>query len=337
LLPVAPFRFDPALADQPSRFEYHFICEEQRYSFELALTAHRIVEEKLRSFPMGKEILLYHRQYTPDGDQYQFGSHLEGGELLHKVWCDLTNSQTLFIKQAVKNSNDNLKQLRIPFNWFINNHCIDPQQMPNYTKTTIHAASLQLGIAKRLASFLQTIDVPMAEIQFETASAAPVDIEQFKTDIRGLFDGSTKQAKATFMHATELGSAGFELAEESKGTQNLIGFWSLWDAFNQQKETIVSVLVFDELDASLHPNIVASLIRQRQEQEHTRQLIFTTHDTHLMDTKLLRRDQIWLTERDANGATQLYSIHDIAGRESEDIEKRYYEGRYRGLPILRKR
>ena len=65
------------------------------------------------------------------------------------------------------------------------------------------------------------------------------------------------------------------------------------------------------------------------------QLIFTTHDTHLMDTKLLRRDQIWLTERDAAGATQLRSVHDFEGRESEDVEKRYYEGRYRSLPFIK--
>ena len=50
---------------------------------------------------------------------------------------------------------------------------------------------------------------------------------------------------------------------------------------------------------------------------------------------LLRRDQIWLTERDRYGATQLRSIHDFEGRESEDIEKRYYEGRYRSLPIVK--
>ena len=55
-----------------------------------------------------------------------------------------------------------------------------------------------------------------------------------------------------------------------------------------------------------------------------------------MDTKLLRRDQFWLTERDNNGATPLRSIHDFAGRKSEDMEKRYDEGRYRGLPYIRK-
>jgi AAA15 family ATPase/GTPase len=56
-----------------------------------------------------------------------------------------------------------------------------------------------------------------------------------------------------------------------------------------------------------------------------------------MDAKLLRRDQFWITERDINGATKLRSIHDFEGRDSEDIEKRYYEGRYRGLPFVKQR
>jgi hypothetical protein len=54
-LPVAPFRFDPALAGQASRFEWHFICEKQRYAFELALTTERIVEERLTGFRWGKK------------------------------------------------------------------------------------------------------------------------------------------------------------------------------------------------------------------------------------------------------------------------------------------
>jgi hypothetical protein len=78
------------------------------------------------------------------------------------------------------------------------------------------------------------------------------------------------------------------------------------------------------------------LVDKHLKSDTSAQLIFTTHDTHLMDTKLLRRDQFWLTERDANGATQLRSIHDFEGRESEDLEKRYYEGRYRALPIIRR-
>jgi AAA15 family ATPase/GTPase len=135
-------------------------------------------------------------------------------------------------------------------------------------------------------------------------------------------------------HQTALGEAKFDFQEESEGTKNLIGFWLPW--YVHTISSIISTLVVDELDSSLHPEIVALLVTKHIKSDSAAQLIFTTHDTHLMDTKLLRRDQFWLTERDANGATQLRSIHDFEGRESEDLEKRYYEGRYRGLPFVRK-
>ncbi|MNF86049.1 hypothetical protein D3C84_684720 [compost metagenome] len=95
------------------------------------------------------------------------------------------------------------------------------------------------------------------------------------------------------------------------------------------------VLCVDELNSSLHPDIVADLIGKHLDSGLDTQLIFTTHDTHLMNEKILRRDQFWITERDVNGATCLFSIHDFEGRESEDVEKRYFEGRYRGLPLIR--
>ncbi|MCX7088197.1 MAG: AAA family ATPase, partial [Methylococcales bacterium] len=85
-LPVAPFRFDPQLADQPTRVELHFVDAEQRYQFELALTQERIVEERLIAFPKGKETLLYERHHLPTGDIYTFGQHLEGGKDLHELW-----------------------------------------------------------------------------------------------------------------------------------------------------------------------------------------------------------------------------------------------------------
>ena len=123
--------------------------------------------------------------------------------------------------------------------------------------------------------------------------------------------------------------------DESEGTKNLIGFWLPWVTKNPFYGSD-RLLIVDELDSSLHPKIVAALVEKHINSSVPSQLIFTTHDTHLMDTKLLRRDQFWITERDMNGATQLRSIHDFEGRESEDIEKRYYEGRYRGLPLVKR-
>ena len=154
------------------------------------------------------------------------------------------------------------------------------------------------------------------------------------TQIESLIGNTKATVHTTLTHSTALGDAEFDFSEESEGTKNLFGFSLPWLVF-LSKGSSTNLMVVDELDSSLHPKLVEALIRRHVQEEPLCQLLFTTHDTHLMDTKLLRRDQLWITDRDINGATQLRSIHDFEGRESEDVEKRYYEGRYRGLPFVR--
>lgn len=322
-LPVAPFRFDAALANQPSRITLHFVAKKTRYEFNLAATSERITEEKLTAYPKGKEVLLYSRQHTEQGEQYDFGEQLEGDKALHTVWQQLTNPKMLFIAQAVANSSEEMKQLREPFEWLRNGLSIVEDDMGDWTEIAQMIAADIPELAKKLSTFLQEIDVPVSSIRFDSPLA---------NDAIGLASVSPnkeKTSKRTMLtHITALGEAEFDFKEESKGTQNLAGFWLPWIMKHSR------ILVADELDSSLHPNIVAALIKKHIEAEQPSQLIFTTHDTHLMDTKLMRRDQFWLTERDMNGATQLRSIHQFEGRESEDLEKRYYEGRYRALPFV---
>ena len=257
---------------------------------------------------------------------------------MHQAWRDLTNSQTLFIQQAVANSRDELLQLRGPWGWLAGARILGSGHLPAHARVVLSGSAFMPILATELAQFLRAIDVPVTSIQFEQPVLA-VKGEGVQRLLQMVEDAVAGQKTpiAKFSHGTQLGTAEFALEDESDGTISLMGFWLSWTQFSEGGWAVMPLLVADELDSSLHPNIVATLIKQRLAQEHTRQLIFTTHDTHLMDTKLLRRDQIWLTERDANGATQLYSIHDIEGRESEDIEKRYYEGRYRGLPILQEK
>jgi AAA15 family ATPase/GTPase len=182
--------------------------------------------------------------------------------------------------------------------------------------------------APMMAEYLRNIDVPVVKIDFERINddgkniGARSTMDELKHAIRN-YDYRT-----TFTHETTLGRAEFDIAEESKGTRNLLAFFLPWSVKADQ------VVLVDEFDSSLHPKLVAALVAKHLNGGSGSQLIFTTHDTHLMDTKMLRRDQFWLTERDPYGATQLRSIHDFEGREGEDIEKRYYEGRYRSLPIL---
>lgn len=339
-LPVSPFRFDPLLAEQPSRIELHFVTAGQRYLFELAATKERILEERLTAFPKGKETLLYERNYTFTGERYMMGEALEGEAALHLVWQKLTNSKTLFIAQAVANCSEEMKQLREPFQWLqFGMSVVDEERMSGLSSITQELVKEFPSIGKDISSFLQEIDVPVASIQPEPTKQVAGFASGNLANTLAQAESSTTKHKTVFTHKTALGEALFEFEEESKGTQNLIGFWIPWmlkeEPIALRTEASFQALVVDELDSSLHPNIVASLIKRHIEAEQATQLIFTTHDTHLMDTKLLRRDQFWLAERDENGATQLRSIHDFEGREGEDLEKRYYEGRYRGLPFIR--
>jgi hypothetical protein len=336
-LPVVPFRFDPELADQPSLFELHFIHSGVRYQFNLAATSERIVGEKLLAFPKGRESLLYERQHTSQGETYSFGPLLTASlssELL-ETWKKLTPPKLLFIAQAVANSSEELTQLKVPFEWLRESSLPVLYGMAAMTTSAQRLVGKYEVHAKDMAAFLREVDVPISDIRVEAvadpqyqlnALAALAFPEQKATKI-------PTRHKTILTHQTALGEADLSFDDESDGTKNLMGFWLPWTT-QDPAHYPRRLLVVDELDSSLHPKIVTALIEKHINDPKPSQLIFTTHDTHLMDAKLLRRDQFWITERDMNGATQLRSIHDFEGRDNEDIEKRYYEGRYRGLPLI---
>lgn len=338
-LPVASFCFDAALAGQPSLFELHFIHTGMRYQFNLAVTSERIVGEKLLFFPKGHESLLYERQHTEQGETYVFGEKLKASlsEDILQAWKKLTPPRLLFIAQAVANSSEELDHLKAPFEWLLQSSF----SLLNGMGAMVASAQQLVGKdevhAKDIATFLREVDVPIADIRVET-----IDIPQFQLNALEAFPFPGKEStkahtrnKTILTHRTALGEADLSFEDESEGTKNLIGFWLPW-GIKEWSGNPGRLLIIDELDSSLHPKIVAALVEKHINSEMPSQLIFSTHDTHLMDSKLLRRDQFWITERDINGATQLRSIHDFEGRDSEDIEKRYYEGRYRGLPLVKR-
>ncbi|WP_248768870.1 ATP-binding protein [Pseudomonas sp. MWU12-2345] len=336
LLPVKPFRFDASLKEEPSRFEYNFIKGGNRYQFNVGLTEKRIVDEKLVFFPRGKETLLYERRLDSTGEVYIFGEGLEGGKDIHRIWQRLTSPRVLFIAQAVANSSEDLVQLRAPFEWFARNLTVLAQgTMPGWSNISMRILKNNDELASNLAGFLQEVDVPISKIRVDEGEAERMESVGKNVSEHSVAPGG--EVRTTLTHRSLLGEAEFEFSEESGGTKNLIGFWLPWTSLSLPLQHSSGVLVVDELDSSLHPDIVADLIEKHLDIGLETQLIFTTHDTHLMNAKILRRDQFWITERDANGATNLFSIHDFEGREGEDVEKRYFEGRYRGLPLIRRK
>jgi len=121
--------------------------------------------------------------------------------------------------------------------------------------------------------------------------------------------------------------------DESHGTQKLFAF------AGPILETLKrgEILVIDELDARLHPLITKTIIELFNSNEtnpHNAQLIFMTHDTNLLTNTIFRRDQIWFTEKDRQGATDLYSLVEYNIKNEDSFESDYIKGRYGAIPFI---
>jgi len=122
----------------------------------------------------------------------------------------------------------------------------------------------------------------------------------------------------------------FELSQESDGT---IRFLSLLPMVYVLKNKPV-VLFIDEIGRSIHPALLQKLIEFIMNEPTKGQLIFTTHETHLLDLKIFRQDEIWFTEKDENGSTRIYSLAEFKPRYDKDIRRGYLHGRYGAVPFL---
>jgi AAA15 family ATPase/GTPase len=127
----------------------------------------------------------------------------------------------------------------------------------------------------------------------------------------------------------------FAFEQESEGTRTLFYVAGLVALALGSGLT----LLIDELDRSLHPElsrVVVAMFNRPETNPQNAQLIFNTHDTNLLDGELLRRDQIWFTEKGDDGATRLFPLTDFRARKSENIQRGYLQGRYGAVPSVRR-
>lgn len=124
----------------------------------------------------------------------------------------------------------------------------------------------------------------------------------------------------------------FGFDEESDGTNRL---FELSPAFEQLISNSEIVYIIDELERSMHPLLAKELLKMYSLNSTSRsQLIFTTHESHLLDDNLLRRDEIWFTEKKSDGSTEFYPLSNFNPRGDKVLERGYLQGRYGGIPFL---
>lgn len=164
--------------------------------------------------------------------------------------------------------------------------------------------------------------------------AAPEKVQPLVTEheeITFVLRGDKAVAKRLyFLHDMDGGTHRFAAAEESDGTRRLLDYLpAFYAAINSQR-----VYMIDEIERSIHPLLIKELIQKFSHDEHTKgQLIFSTHESNLLDQDIFRPDEIWFAEKD-KGATKLSPLSDYREHHTIDIRRGYLNGRYSAIPFL---
>lgn len=323
------FRLDSVSESGNTEFEATFILEGVRYQYGFELNTQRITKEYLLVYKAFKPQQWFERHYDPitNKDIYEFSSGLKGSKSL---WENATRSNSLFLSMAVQL---NSTQLRPIFDWFNNMLTIFNEISPLNPQFSVDMLKQSDG-KQLICDFLTAADISIADINIVTrkvpGQSVHFDLTSNKTEVRS---EEQEVNELQFHHETDKGKAVFGINDESLGTQRLLYLAGpILDILNKGRTLIV-----DELDSSLHPLLVRRLVELFHSKLNTKgaQLIFTTHDTSLLDPELFRRDQVWFVEKDREQASSLYPLSDFSPRKNEALETGYLSGRYGALPFFK--
>jgi uncharacterized protein len=335
-LPHDPFKLTAATRNGVTDFEVAFIQGGTRYEYGFSLGPMRIEHEWLIAYPRGRGRHLFDRSYDEKQNKYQwnFSSFFTGNR---SVWSDATRDNALFLSTAIQLNNQQLKPV---FEWFQKRLVVIVGNVSLNAQLTLKLFDEPTGKA-RLLPFLREADAGIAdvEIQREPLPAGGSFVVTGRPIIEQTLPNAPPQlVRVSFSHPSS--DAGeiikFDLLEESNGTQALFRTAGAWLNVFANGE----VLIFDEIDTSLHPLLTRFLIEQFHSEETNpdgAQLIFSTHDTTLLGLDLFRRDQIWFVEKQKEACTKLFPLLDFSPRNDEVIERGYLRGRYGALPVLSNR
>ncbi|QYX30290.1 AAA family ATPase [Sphaerospermopsis torques-reginae] len=315
-----PFKLDSICTKQPTRFELRTIFDNNIYTYSLELNQHCVISEKLdyALHSTKRNRRLFHRQWDDNTKKYIWktgddfaGPHNQLQQSIKKnelFMSTLIKIEINIINKILKWSKDNLASIflvndKLKFK-FTQNLLIDE-----------HDFGSKL-ILEELVNMITKFDTGLSGIDIKKKSE-----EDFEYNIYAV-------------HKTHEGKEiSWNLDEESLGTQHL--FYLAFQIVLNIK--IGNLIIIDELGTNLHPNIVKYIIKMFQNPKtnpKNAQLIFTSHDNTLQRNNLLRRDQIWFTQKRPDHSTELYPLTDFHVRNDLAIDKAYLDGRFGAVPFL---
>lgn len=340
---IIPFLLDKKSGRKASEIEYTFIHKKVRYQYGFKLNRKRILEEWLISYPKGRPRNLFVRTVKGrSSSKYSFSTYLKGEKERIK---DLTRPNALFLSVGATFNNE---QLQSVYSWFAES-LISVRAGRLRGERLLRRLSLERLKDERYAGpmedLLRYADLGIVDYSVKEGKGLLEDLpkdlpkpmvevyEKIGEVIKDLPPEATMSVDISLAHSAGESEIEFPFGVESEGTQQLFYLAGpIIDALLTGK-----VIFVDEIDSSLHPRLVESIIElfhNSSTNKHNAQLIFATHATSLLYMTLFRRDQVWLVEKDTDGASQISSLLEYQPRKDEAIGKGYLLGRYGAVPII---
>lgn len=322
IIDTSPFKLDEQSEKSPSHFEVSFIAKDIKYVYGLSVDKNVIHKEYLYSYPRGRKSVIFERW---DTDSYRFTKDKEEQETLSKR----TLPNQLYLSTATQ---WNYAGTANVFDWF--KHTL--KGMASGSPFSTAQLLEQEDEKKEILAFLREADLGIMDVKSELKSYKDhVFPKDFPEELR-TWMGKANHLEITFSHRgldmnKQHKEVLFDSNDESNGTNRMFNLAGpLLRTLSHE-----GILLIDELESSLHPNLVEHLLRQFNERSNLSQLIFTTHNSRILSLDILRKDQVWITEKLELGSTDLYPLSDIQGiRKNHNIEKGYLAGKYGGVPYL---
>ncbi len=335
LINTPQFAFDPTYKNRPTSFYLSFFIGPTRYVYSLSLNTEVVLEEKLIFYPSIQPALAFERVYDPKEDKahIEFGdrSSLNMRERLILEGSILRNSTVLAAYHDTNVSSIILKEV---INWF-----------KNYLHPTIHSNTNLAYQTKRLVArnehFKQFMLEVLKKADFNINDIEIRENEKLSREL--IYYGSAydydddkidrlvDQSKETFfIHNTNSGSYELSFNVQSEGTKRFYGLSSLL-YFLRRGNAIAPI---DELESSLHYELINHFLHTFLVNATESQLICTTHNVQILAEDFLRRDVVWFTEKQADGSTDLFAYTDVKLHKNISPYNAYRIGKIGAKPEL---
>ena len=350
-----PFKFDEDCLSNPSELAIEFYQNGKNFYYHIAFDRETVYTEELFLSKKHKDIYIFSRkdselkinpEYLVKGFNEQFV------EALDRV----VRPDMLFLTFIGQYYQDEIPSVTDAYNWFIDKlEVITPtytvKTVPHIFDTDSDFSGLVNSVMPEFRTGISRLETKKEIIEEDNiqaneqlsflvkrAKALPGEPQIVFTERPGIPQNIVFENGKVYMKtlvSIHSGNDGNEtimsIEQESDGTRRLIEYMPL--LYNIMRNN--KVYAVDEIERSIHPILIKAIMEKLSESEHIAgQLIFTTHESALLDQKIFRPDEIWFAQKDTEQATQLYSLSDFNIHKTANIENGYLDGRYGGIPFL---